>query len=78
MNPIQRFHDWRREVRIKALRARAMKAHDAGQVQLSRRLFLALFAECDARSPQQVRRMERAIYRRMSPQDRALFDRYSK
>jgi len=56
----QRITDWRRERRIRALRARVVSACDAGENDRACRLARELFAECDARSPAQLARMEQA------------------
>jgi hypothetical protein len=71
----QRFVDWRREGRIRALRIDFTAAYESGCKQAIRRAAHALFAECDARSPGQVARMERALLDRMDPHARAVFER---
>jgi 5-carboxymethyl-2-hydroxymuconate isomerase len=71
----QRIVDWRRERRIRVLRAAVSDAYATGCKATLRAAAHALFAECDARSEAQKQRMERRILERMDPHARAVFER---
>ena len=67
--------DWRREVRIRELRFDISVAHAYGRTHDVRRIAERVFAECDARSPRQVARMEKRILDRMDAHSRVVFER---
>lgn len=58
---IHRIEDWQRERRIHRLTARCARLLECGQKDSAMEVFGALCAECAARSPQQVARMERRM-----------------
>lgn len=57
----QRWQDWRRERRIRVLVADTCHQLATGHPNLARAVWGRLRAEIDARSPQQIARMERRI-----------------
>ena len=67
--------DHRRELRIRDLRVRMQVAFDTRDHISVQHLGRELFAECDARSPRQVARMEKRIIDRMDASSRALFEK---
>ena len=72
----QRITDYLRERRIRALCERIKAAQRAGRRDDARALYTLWAAELACRSAEQIARMERAQLKRMSPQNRALFERY--
>jgi hypothetical protein len=53
----QRFVDFLRERRIRALRVQAYRAYENSDLAALRRIGLRMFHECQKRSPQQLLRM---------------------
>lgn len=71
----ERFEDWKRERRIRALVAECKDCLAHGEKDEARALSALLRDEVNARSPGQVERMERASYLRLDEQSRRIFDR---
>lgn len=70
----QRIADYLRERRIRVLGRQLAAAIHQGRKDDARVVQASWFAEIKARSPEQVARMERAEYLRLSPRDRRIFD----
>jgi HPt (histidine-containing phosphotransfer) domain-containing protein len=71
----QRLADYFRERRIHAIRQQIRDAYEAGDKAGVTRHAHALLAECDARSPGEVARMERRLLDSLDPHARAVLER---
>lgn len=76
---MSRIYGWtvdrRREVRIRDLRLRMSVAYAVRDHLSVAAIGREMFAECDARSPAQVRRMEKRLFDSLDPHARAVFER---